>query len=156
LTNFDQPLYHKTIEESTNHCISAGTEFKTADTSQNSEASKPESKDVFRYDFKDTILYALSLGVSTRDLSNLKFLYENDPNFCVLPTFGVIPAFPFLSTAFNSLPNNIQIDPAKLLHGEQYLELYMPLKTSDVLLPKARLVDILDKGSGALLILNGN
>jgi (3R)-3-hydroxyacyl-CoA dehydrogenase / 3a,7a,12a-trihydroxy-5b-cholest-24-enoyl-CoA hydratase / enoyl-CoA hydratase 2 len=136
-----------------------GTELKATDTSQTSssnEATTTANKDAFRYDSKDVILYAISLGVSTRDLSNLKFLYENDSNFCVLPTFGVIPAFPFLSSAFNSLPNNIQIDPAKLLHGEQYLELYMPLKTSDVIIPKARLVDILDKGTGALLVLNGN
>jgi 3-hydroxyacyl-CoA dehydrogenase/3a,7a,12a-trihydroxy-5b-cholest-24-enoyl-CoA hydratase len=53
------------------------------------------------------------------------------------------------------MPNNLQIDPAKILHGEQYLELYKPLSTSGVLTPKPKLVDVLDKGSGAILIVNG-
>jgi len=53
------------------------------------------------------------------------------------------------------MPNNLQIDPAKILHGEQYLEIYKPLSTSGVLTPKPKLVDVLDKGSGAILIVNG-
>jgi hypothetical protein len=74
-----------------------------------------------------------------------------------LPSYGVIPAFGTLFSSISSLklPNNLTIDPAKILHGEQYLELFKPLATADVLTLKSRLVDVLDKGSGALIIING-
>lgn len=98
----------------------------------------------------------MSLGVSSADDKNLKFLYENHEEFCVLPSYGVIPAFGILFNALSSLklPHNLTIDPAKILHGEHYLELFRPLSTSGNLTIKPRLVDVLDKGSGALLIIN--
>lgn len=70
--------------------------------------------------------------------------------------FGVIPAFSILSSfvASAKLPAGVQIDPAKLLHGEHYLEVFRPFKPADVLTQKATLVDVLDKGSGAILVIN--
>lgn len=110
----------------------------------------------FKYDFKDVILYALSLGVSTSNESDLKYLYENHEDFCVLPSFGVIPAFGILFDAVSSLklPHDLKIDPAKILHGEHYLEVFKPFNTSGTLNVKSRLVDVLDKGTGAVLIIN--
>jgi hypothetical protein len=126
-------------------------------SSDAAESKSAVGDDKFRYDFKDAILYALSLGVGTANEKNLKFLYENHSDFSVLPSFGVIPAFAILTnfTASQKLPYDIQIDPAKILHGEHYLELYKPFKTSGTLTLKPSLVDVLDKGSGAALIING-
>ncbi|RNA15277.1 peroxisomal multifunctional enzyme type 2 [Brachionus plicatilis] len=148
ITTFDSPIYHSTIGESTNFCINASE-------TDSAESSSPDQTK-FKYDFKDAILYALSLGVSSADDKNLKFLYENHEEFCVLPSYGVIPAFGILFNALSSLklPHNLTIDPAKILHGEHYLELFRPLSTSGNLTIKPRLVDVLDKGSGALLIIN--
>ena len=51
----------------------------------------PESH--FTYEFRDVILYALGVGVTFQeDFSHLKFVYERDDNFSVLPTYGVIAA----------------------------------------------------------------
>jgi hypothetical protein len=44
----------------------------------------------------------------------------------------------------------------QVLHGEQYTEVYKPLPTTATLTSKTRIVDILDKGSGAVMIVNGN
>ena len=42
----------------------------------------------YKYDDRDVILYNLSMGAKRTDLP---LVYENDDNFSVLPTFGVIP-----------------------------------------------------------------
>ena len=154
IKSFDKPIYHTTIGDATNHCIDISTE--TAAGEQESPAAGQVTVQ-FQYDFKNVILYALSLGYSTSDNKNLKFLYENHEDFCVVPSFGVIPAFANLFDKLSTikLPHNIQLDPAKLLHGEQYLELYKPLSTSGTLSIQTNLVDVLDKGTGATLIING-
>ncbi|KAK6050557.1 hypothetical protein COOONC_11937, partial [Cooperia oncophora] len=46
----------------------------------------------------------------------------------------------------------IEFDLARILHGEQYIEVYGPLPSEAKLRSEARVVDILDKGSGALIL----
>lgn len=152
ITSFDSPLYHTAIGEATNHCI----EVATASVDDSTPSSTTGSADKFQYDFKAAILYALSLGYSTADESSMKFLYENHENFSVMPAFGVIPAFGKLFDKLGKaeLPHGIKMDPAKVLHGEQYLEVFKPFKPSGVLDIKTEIVDVLDKGSGATLVIN--
>lgn len=63
------------------------------------EAAKKIKFDVteFTYGEREVILYALGVGCKRTDL---KYVYENDAEFSVLPTFGVIPSF----SAMNNLP----------------------------------------------------
>ncbi|RCI03338.1 hypothetical protein CU098_011531, partial [Rhizopus stolonifer] len=103
----------------------------------------------FTYGEREAILYALGVGCKRTDT---RFVYENDANFSVLPTFGVIPSF----TAMNSVPFDEflpNFNPMMLLHGEQFLSLKKPIPTSGTLKSKARLIDILDKGKGASVII---
>nr|XP_054756416.1 peroxisomal multifunctional enzyme type 2-like [Lytechinus pictus] len=109
----------------------------------------------FEYTSRDVILYALGVGVSTTQPDYLKFLFELNEDFCVLPTFGVIPAFAGLSN-LTSVPGLQTIDVTRILHGEQYLELKKPLSASMKLTNKPMVVDIVDKKSGALIITNVN
>ncbi|KAI7897720.1 uncharacterized protein BX663DRAFT_527318 [Cokeromyces recurvatus] len=104
----------------------------------------------FTYTEREVILYALGVGCKRTDTS---FVYENDVNFHVLPTFGVIPSFTTMNTVpiGDFLPN---YNPMMLLHGEQFLSLKKPIPTSGTLKSKAHLVDILDKGKGASVIIN--
>uniref|UniRef100_A0AAR2JPY0 Peroxisomal multifunctional enzyme type 2 n=1 Tax=Pygocentrus nattereri TaxID=42514 RepID=A0AAR2JPY0_PYGNA len=108
----------------------------------------------FTYTHMHCILYALGVGMSTKDPDQLKFLYEGHDDFSCLPTFGVIPAqSSMLEGGLSSVPG-LSFDPTRLLHGEQYLELYKPLPTSGTLTSKASIADILDKGSGAVILLD--
>ncbi|XP_035205471.1 peroxisomal multifunctional enzyme type 2-like, partial [Stegodyphus dumicola] len=110
--------------------------------------------DVFSYDQDKAILYALAVGMSTKEPTALNFLYENADDFRVLPTFGTIAAMDslFNSSTFREQMEKLNADPTKILHGEQYLELYQPFPPSAVLTSKCRVLDILDKNSGAVVI----
>ncbi len=130
ITSFKNPIYHDKLRESTEFVLNM------IDDAQNNRSGAAPSSDEsgnqgFTYNFKDAILYALSLNFSTTDA--IKFLYENHPDFCVFPTFGVIPAQLNLFDSIRSLelPKGVNLDLTKLLHGEQYLELYKPLASSD-------------------------
>ncbi|KAM6289747.1 peroxisomal multifunctional enzyme type 2 [Aegotheles albertisi] len=110
---------------------------------------------VYKYTHLEPILYALGVGMSTKDPDHLKFLFEGSAEFCCLPSFGVIPAQTSMFDGVASL-TGLNIDLAKMLHGEQYLELYKPLPTSGQLTSVSTIADVLDKGSGAVLILDVN
>uniref|UniRef100_A0A672Z4X4 Peroxisomal multifunctional enzyme type 2 n=1 Tax=Sphaeramia orbicularis TaxID=375764 RepID=A0A672Z4X4_9TELE len=86
----------------------------------------------FSFNHTQSILYALGVGMSTKDSDHLRFLYEGHPDFSCLPTFGVIPSqAAMMDGGLGSVPG-LNIDFTQVLHGEQYLELYKPLPTSGI------------------------
>uniref|UniRef100_A0A3P9BPD6 Hydroxysteroid (17-beta) dehydrogenase 4 n=1 Tax=Maylandia zebra TaxID=106582 RepID=A0A3P9BPD6_9CICH len=110
----------------------------------------------FSFNHTQCILYALGVGMSTKDPDHLRFLYEGHPDFSCLPTFGVIPSqAAMMDGGLSSVPG-LNIDFTQVLHGEQYLELYKPLPTSGKLTSEATIADVLDKGSGAVILLDVN
>ncbi|XP_060062745.1 peroxisomal multifunctional enzyme type 2-like [Ylistrum balloti] len=108
----------------------------------------------FTYSARDVMLYALGVGSSTRAPDYLKFLYEGSEDFGVLPSFAVIPAQMGMQNIVTEGIPGMTINPAKILHGEQYVELYKPLPTSGTLTSQVSIADVLDKGSGAVILIN--
>ncbi|TDL25503.1 putative multifunctional beta-oxidation protein [Rickenella mellea] len=100
----------------------------------------------FSYSERDVILYNLGIGATEEEL---QWTYEGHDNFSALPTFGVIPQFGASGAVpMDWVPN---FNPAKLLHGEQYLAIKAPIPTSGTLVNKARLLEALDKGKAAAI-----
>ncbi|EXJ58150.1 peroxisomal hydratase-dehydrogenase-epimerase [Cladophialophora yegresii CBS 114405] len=124
----------------------SGTDYMAAiEKAKTAQATGTE----FVYDDRDVILYNLSLNAKR---TQLPLVYENDDNFQVLPTFGVIPYFgavaPF--SMDEVLPN---FSPMMLLHGEQYLEIRKyPIPTAAKLVSYPKLVEVVDKGKAGIVV----
>lgn len=99
--------------------------------------------------------FFFTVGASVANESDLKFLYENHENFSPLPTYFVCPALTALY--FSKRPATIpgkEVSLANIVHGEHYLEILGDLKTSGRLTTRVEVADVLDKGSGAVIITN--
>uniref|UniRef100_V5GL08 Peroxisomal multifunctional enzyme type 2 n=1 Tax=Anoplophora glabripennis TaxID=217634 RepID=V5GL08_ANOGL len=110
--------------------------------------------DNYEFSNKDAILYALGVGASVAKPEELKFLYELHDDFQILPTFYVLPALQavYMSNATqNAIPGKT-VSLERILHGEQYLEIVGDLPQEGALVSKTKIVEVLDKGSGAVIV----
>lgn len=103
-----------------------------------------------RYTEKDTILYALGIGLGAdpTDEAQLGFVFE-EPALTAFPTMPVVLATP----GFWARDPETGIDWVKILHGEQGLECHRPLPSAATVTATTRIDRILDKGpdKGALI-----
>ena len=102
------------------------------------------------YTRKDTMLYALGLGVGARDQvapSELKYVYERD--LVALPTLAVVLA----AGAMRLSDPRFGVTYRMLLHAEQGLELHRPLPPEGTVVSSTTIDEIYDKGAakGAIM-----
>lgn len=124
---------------------SSGTDYLAA--IEKAKQTKADGTE-FSYDDRDVILYNLSLGAKRTELP---LVYENDDNFQVLPTFGVVPFFGAKSP-FNLSDIIPNFSMMMLLHGEQYLEIRkFPIPTAAKTISYPKLIEVVDKGAAAVV-----
>jgi acyl dehydratase len=103
------------------------------------------------YTFRDSILYALSLGYGsdTLDTRHLQFVYEQGQK--VVPSMCVVLAYP----GFWLRDPDLDCDWIRLLHGEHRFEIHGLLKPEGKVRAQHRITAVDDKGSdkGAALYL---
>ncbi|KAM4709796.1 peroxisomal multifunctional enzyme type 2 isoform 2-T2 [Discoglossus pictus] len=170
ICDFDNATKPQTIQESMNQLyevlatVDSGNGISMNPTSQRTTSTSSIDPTqaigqklpvtVFNYNHVQPILYALGVGMSTKDPDHLKFLFEASDDFCVLPTFGVILSQnAFMGGGLASVPG-LSIDFTRVLHGEQYLEIYKPFPSEGEMTSEATVADVLDKGSGAIILLD--
>lgn len=102
------------------------------------------------YTDKDSILYALSIGLGhdPLDLSQLAFVYEE--GLKTFPTMAAVLGYP----GFWMQDPKAGITWVRLVHGEQRMRFHRPLPASGEVIGRARVSHVIDKGSdkGALVI----
>ena len=102
------------------------------------------------YTARDTILYALGVGLGQDplDREQLAFVYED--GLRALPMLAVVLGYP----GFWAKDPATGIDWVRLLHGEQSLELFEPLPATGTVVGLTRVTALVDKGAakGALML----
>lgn len=112
----------------------------------------------YSYCERDAALYALGIGApaDALDQEELKFVYERSGRgFAVFPTFAVIYSKDLYQLFFSGEFAGITYNPMMMVHGEQFLELHRPLPVRGTVATSLRISHIYDKGSGMVLIIEG-
>lgn len=99
----------------------------------------------------DVILYNLGVGAGSapNDPAELKYAYEADLK--AVPAFGTIP--PFGTMMSLGSVEGLDVDLSRILHGDQTLTVHSPIPTSGTVSQSGQVVDIYDKGKGALIVM---
>ena len=99
---------------------------------------------------EDIILYHLGVGagVPPTDPGELTYGYEADLQ--VLPTYATIPQLPVMMSV--GYAPGFDINPVMILHGEHEIVVHEPIPTSGTVIQTGRVTEILDKGKGALAV----
>lgn len=99
----------------------------------------------------DIVLYNLGVGAGDPpdDPGELKYVLERD--LVTVPSFGTIPPFSMMMSL--GAVDGIDIDLARVLHGDQKLTVHRPIPTSGSVTQTGHVVDVYDKGRGALIVL---
>lgn len=99
---------------------------------------------VHEYSEKDTMLYALGVGLGMEPLNEdcLRFVYED--GLKALPSMAVILAYP----GFWAKEPDTGIDWVRVLHVGQEVILHRPLPVAGQVEATTRITDIADKGEG--------
>lgn len=110
----------------------------------------PPRENIASHTARDTILYALGLGVGSErptDSTELSFVYEE--GLRALPTMPLVIAYP----GFYLKEPRYRVDWAKVLHGEQRLSLHKPVPVAGTIRSVLTFDEVYDKGpdKGALL-----
>lgn len=104
----------------------------------------------FSWSEEDLILYNLGVGagVPPDDPRQLEYVYEAELK--AVPAFGTIP--PFAMVMGVGAIEGLDIQLSQILHGDQTLEIHSPIPVRGSVTQTGRVVDVLDKGRGALLV----
>lgn len=100
---------------------------------------------------RDTILYALSVGVGSDPLDEAQLPYVYEDGLRALPTMAITLTYPPLLAAYAAAG----VVPGRVLHGEQRFRLHAPLPVEGTLEGQTSVIGLVDKGPGrGLLVYN--
>ena len=117
--------------------------FNAAAALPNSEPGQWGEPVHISYDRRDVLLYAVGIGIS-----DLRYIYEQHPQFSVFPTFSIRwggAGAPVDSRHVPNSPGPLNID------AERFLEVIKPLSVEGSVSVRSRLIGVHPKGRGNCL-----
>lgn len=97
------------------------------------------------YTVKDTLLYALGVGLGADPLDDrqLRYVYEENPGFQTLPTLSLVLAYP----GFWMRDPQYGFTWQKVLHAEESLDVHTPLPPAGTIHGRTVVEDVVDRGA---------
>ncbi|PZW45864.1 acyl dehydratase [Humitalea rosea] len=93
---------------------------------------------------KDTILYALSVGIGQDPMDTAALRFLDERQLIALPAMAVVLGYP----GFWLGDPATGVDAVKLVHGEQGLTIHKPLPVTGEILGRTRVTGLVDRGPG--------
>ncbi|EGV66064.1 bifunctional hydroxyacyl-CoA dehydrogenase/enoyl-CoA hydratase fox2 [Yamadazyma tenuis] len=122
IIDFTESSNPKSTGESSMEILSAvdpDEDDEDEEEEEDDDEEEIEAEPEFSYTDREVILYNIAVGAKAKEL---KYVYENDSDFQVVPTFGHLVIFNSpASMAFSKLLKNF--NAMFLLHGEHYIKL---------------------------------
>ena len=105
---------------------------------------------VHSYTRRDTILYALGIGIGADPLDRAHLQYVYEEGLVALPTMAVTLASP----GFWYRDLDTGLDFERTVHGAEYVAIHAELPVEGTVAARTRIVDVIDKGAdkGALVV----
>ncbi|SAK94640.1 MaoC-like dehydratase [Caballeronia temeraria] len=96
------------------------------------------------YDARETILYALSVGLGANPLDGMQLPFVYGPVLKALPSMALTLSYPgfWLGDPLTG------VDYSRTLHGEQSIEFHAPLPTAATVVDRVWVEEVVDKGPG--------
>lgn len=99
----------------------------------------------------DVILYNLAVGAGNPPTDPLELRYAYEGDLQAVPSFGTIPPFGMMMSM--GMIEGFDINLTQILHGSQELIVHRPIPTSGGVTQSGRVVDVFDRGKGALAVM---
>ncbi|KAK6464294.1 hypothetical protein DFJ63DRAFT_284330 [Scheffersomyces coipomensis] len=125
-------------------------EEEEEDVEEVEDEDDDEEEPLFVYGDREVILYNIGLGATSKEL---KYVYENDQDFQVIPTFGHLVTFNSIKSqlSFSKLLRNF--NPILLLHGEHYIKLEkFPVPTAAKVKTVFTPLQVTQKGTNTIVV----
>lgn len=106
----------------------------------------------FSWTPSDIALYHLAVGAAADPTDHAELGYVDDTSPKVLPTFATVAATLHATEPPRVSFPGIDIDLAKVVHGNQQVRAHWPLPPAGSAVTRTRIAEIQDKGSAAVII----
>lgn len=114
------------------------------------DEDEEEEDPVFHYADKEVILYNIGVGATSKEL---KYVYENDSDFQVIPTFGHLATFNSGKSQYTFARLLKNFNPMLLLHGEHYIKIEkFPIPTEAFVRTSFQPLAVTQKGSNTIVV----
>lgn len=152
ITDFTESSNPKSTTESSMEILSAVDPGDDDEDDEEEEEDDDEDEEdpIFSYGDKEVILYNFAVGAKANEL---KYVYENDSDFQVIPTFGHLATFNSTASqlSFSKLLKNF--NPMLLLHGEHYIKLEQwPIPTEAKIKTTFNPLAVTQKGTNTIVV----
>ncbi|KAG2736406.1 hypothetical protein G9P44_000496 [Scheffersomyces stipitis] len=144
----------KSTTESSMEILSAIGGDDDEDEDEEEEEDEDDDDDivdpVWHYNDRDVILYNIALGATAKEL---KYVYENDADFQVIPTFGHLATFNSGQSQLTFARLLKNFNPMLLLHGEHYIKLHkFPVPVEASIKTTFQPINITQKGTNTIVV----